>query len=197
MTKQDAISIITKCARQYKEELVDNSLLIIDVSGRCFEFYFYDRNFMHLTGVVSDLAAVDFYNKCINRTLSLSDFEIAQNGMTELKLMILPNLMKRNLSANMIGEYSGNRPSLKTKRVVGKVTGYVGFAVDKNTNRYVPNTVINADIRNDSNDYKSVLCVYRKSIEANRYEELTFLKRGCSIDDVSLPSKYQYLQLQQ
>ena len=47
---------------------------------------FGETNFLHLTGVISDLSPADFYSKCINGTIAESDFDYnAAKNKTNIK----------------------------------------------------------------------------------------------------------------
>ena len=112
-TKQQAISIITDCAVKYKENLDGYQLLFIlkdkhkHISS--LEVSFNPYNFLHLTGIklADKTTATDFYERCLNHKLSPDDFSFAPDGTTQLKLEILPQLMVKNISAKMVGDFNG------------------------------------------------------------------------------------------
>ena len=98
------------CAAEYKKNLVNRSLLFlcIDKSKNtyCMEVTFDITNFQHLTGLKTDrsgINAAQFFNLCINKRLSLEHFDFATDGTTELKIRVLPIIVRKNLSANMLG----------------------------------------------------------------------------------------------
>ena len=97
MKKENAIKIIAECAKLYKENLENKNLLFVfgaDKTPEFFEASFLPRNFLHLTGVKIFEervgGSVDFYERCLRRKLSPSDFSFADNGTTVMKLSILP-----------------------------------------------------------------------------------------------------------
>ena len=90
----------------------------------------------------TSIPAVRFYEKCLGHRLTESDFELSDKGTTELKLDVLPLLISKNLSANMIGDFSSTHPKLYTEKVAGGKKAYIGFIFDTMSQKYVPNTVI-------------------------------------------------------
>lgn len=114
-TKQEALSIILECAKNYKENLVDRHILFICTDKHkkvhILEATFYSGNFLHLTGLqLTDekMSASDFFKHCIENNLSTNHFEFADDGTTDMKLAVLPLLMRSNLSANEIGDFTGS-----------------------------------------------------------------------------------------
>ena len=121
--KQQAISIIIDCAAKYEENLNGYQLLFIlkdkhkHISS--LEVSFYPYNFLHLTGIklIDGTTATDFYKRCLNHKLSPEDFSFASDGTTQLKLEILPQLMLKNISAKMVGDFNGCNPKLYTEKL--------------------------------------------------------------------------------
>lgn len=94
------------CAPLYKENLVDKSLLFITTdkhkSVHCLEVTFDISNFLHMTGFKlrkPSINARHFFNLCYDKRLTEADFEFSADGTTEMKMRVLPSLMKKNLSA--------------------------------------------------------------------------------------------------
>lgn len=209
-SKEDAIRIITSCAEQYRDELAGRTLLFVCSSKKkdvvCFEFSFYPWNFMHLTGVKvprngiassensSEIAATDFYNRCLAHRLSPRDFEFAGDGTTQLKLDVLGAVLNKNLSAKMVGDYDSAKPKLYTEKLVGGTKACVGFVIDQTSGRYVPNTVLKEDIRNYVGDYRRVIAVYRKKTGEERYMETTYRVKDVDWSNIRLPDQYDYLR---
>ena len=203
MKKEEALRIILKCAEQYENQLADRNLLILcmDKAKRvqCMETAFSRNNFLHLTGVKFQksqvLSANEFYNKCINKRLSPRAFALADNGTTEMKLRILPQLFTKNLSANMAGDFGARTPVLFTEKLAGSVKGGIGFVLEQNTGYYVPNTVLNEDIRKYIMNPQRVIAVYRKEKTAKQYEEITYIaKKNIHWDEIQYPEQIENLK---
>ena len=115
MTKKEALGIVFSCAPLYKKNLVDQSLLFVTTDKHkevhCLEVTFDTSNFLHMTGFKlrkPGINARHFFNLCYDKRLTESDFDFASDGTTEMKMRVLPSLMKKNLSAKMLGDYCMN-----------------------------------------------------------------------------------------
>lgn len=164
-TKQQAISIVTSCAKKYQDNLVDKSLLFLCINKHknlsCIEFTFDASNFLHLTGLklrpTADKdgtkrkpSALEFYNKCLDNKLSVKDFDFAADGTTELKLDVLPLVINKWLSADTIGDFNSPTPQLYTEKLAGGVKACIGFVLTDSQNE-----VTNISTSNSSNDSDS------------------------------------------
>lgn len=131
------------------------------------EMQFLTTGFMHLTGVKFQkgrVAAGAFFDKCLDKRLDPEEFEMAADGTTEMKLRILPMLFRKNLSANMVGDFSARTPVLVTEKLAGGVKGCMGFVLDEETGYYAPNTVLNLDIRTYLTNQLRIVATFRKNI---------------------------------
>ena len=72
----------------------------------------------------------------------------------------------------------------------------MGFAFDRKTLEYVPNTVIQEDARDLTSNAVRVIAVYRKEAQAERYEELTYKAQKVDWGLIKFPEKYEYLMTQ-
>ncbi len=213
-TKKDAIRIVSTCAKQYREHLVNRSLLFLcmDKHGKvdAIEFTFDISNFLHLTGLKlvnrkwhgsseagskdREISASDFYEKCLNHKLREDDFYFSKDGTTELKLDVLPSLLTKNLTAKMVGDFHSDKPKLLTEKLAGGQVACMGFTSDRKTGRFVPNTVIKDDIRKHTCKPLRVIACYRKNRGDSRYGEVTYLASGIDWDTVEYPAEYTYLK---
>lgn len=201
-TKNQAVKIITECAEKYRDELVDRTLLFVCADKHnktvCYEFSFYAWNYMHLTGVKAKKqsgkqSAMDFYNRCLAHKLSPNEFEFSDDGTTHMKLEVLPTIMCKNLNAKMIGAYNSRKPYLYTDKIAGGTKACVGFVADAIQGRYVPNTLLKDDIRNNVHAYVRVMAVFRKDICESKYTELTYCAKNVEWDKVELSKEFEYL----
>lgn len=199
--KEEALKIIIACAKKYNEHLLNKNLLFIAANKQNIlyttEVLFKDSNFLHLTGcrVNKDkMSASRFFDACINNKLSLSDFNVAPDGTTDLKLSVLSALMSKNLSANTIGEYNSEGIRLYTEKLVGGIKGCIGFITDAQSHMLVPNTVLNKDIRDCTKiPQLRILITYRKSISEANYSEIVYSAKKINWDNIVLPQNYEYL----
>lgn len=207
-TKEQAVSIVTLCAKAYQENLANRTLLFVCMDKHkrisCIELSFDASNYMHLTGLkpisvvdgngtARKLSATDFYSKCLDGKLSVQDFDFAKDGTTTLKLDVLPFVINKNLSANMIGDYNSGNPKLYTEKLVGGVKACVGFVLTEPSRKYVPNTVIKVDIRDYATSTTRVIAVLRKRKTDNLYKEITYKAKKIDWSSIKLPNGFEYL----
>ena len=189
ITKDKAISIVVECAKKYEKNLVDKTVMFVCIDKykkvSYVELEFIKSNFLHLTGckVKNGLSAKDFYNRCINGKLGVDDFELSQDGTTELKLEILSILLEKNLSANLIGDYKANNPKLYTEKIAGGVKAGMGIVLNKK-GKYVPNTALNIDVRQYVSDYVRIIATYIKNKDEDKYYEQVYKAKKVNWDEI-------------
>lgn len=145
-------------------------------SVHCLEVTFDISNFLHMTGFKlrkPSINARHFFNLCYDKRLTEADFEFSADGTTEMKMRVLPSLMKKNLSAKMLGDYNMSQPKLYTDKIAGSLSACMGFVRDGGEGRFVPNTVLEGDIRTKVKAADRIIATYRKS----RGEEPIFRDR--------------------
>ncbi|MCF0115541.1 MAG: hypothetical protein HUJ56_09320 [Erysipelotrichaceae bacterium] len=74
------------CAKEYKNYYVDYEYLIVSQAFVKNSYYIvsaHEDNYLHLTGVHTNLTASDFFDKCYTGTLKESDFDFFKNGQIE------------------------------------------------------------------------------------------------------------------
>lgn len=124
---------------------------IFSISSEHFRFQseyllkFYKDNFLHLTGIETDLKAGDFFEKCLNESISIEDFDCDSNSALKGKvreklknLLLLDGFFNRELV--MQESFEKNRVKCKIATSDGKFT--LGFvAISKKI--HVPLTLLN------------------------------------------------------
>lgn len=182
--KAKALSALFDCADKYNSLFNNHSLLFICMDKHkhisTLEVTFDASNFLHLTGCTTNrgISALDFFNRCVEKRLSLNDFELADDGTTLKKLKILPLMLTKNLSANSIGDFIGGRPKLQTDKLAGGMRGCMGFVKTAPSGRFVPNTVLEEDIRNVIHNNLRIIATYRKNIKDKDYDEIVYVAKN-------------------
>ena len=139
--------------------------------------------------------AQHFYEMCIDRRLSTDDFGFAEDGTTIWKMEVLPRLISKNLSANMIGEYNSSMPVLFTERLAGSTSACMGFVRSDENGRYVPNTLLKGDIRTLVHKADRIIVTYRKNRTDALYSEIVYAAKKIEWDTINLPEDLQHLPL--
>lgn len=199
INKKEAIGIIVESAKLYKDNFLNRNILIIS-QGKdklyTYEMRFIKTNFLHLTGVKiskENNNAKKFFDDCIKHRLSEKSFEINPDGTTELKLKVLKMLLSKNMKASIIGDYSEYNPKLYTEKLAGGVRGCLGFVKDNN-GYYVPNTVLNVDIRDKIINNQRILIMARKSVDDKEYNEIVYKAKNVDFEELCMPTEFEYIK---
>lgn len=197
-TKKEAVSIAISAARRYKEHLAGKRLLFImtdkhrNISG--LEVGFDASNFHHLTGLLPtdpSWSHLDFYNRCVNGHLRESDIAFAPNGTTHQKLYVLPEVFKNaNLSASMMGLYNGSHPLLYTEKLVGGVKWAVGFRDVTGKGDYVPDTLLEGDIRDLVRQTYRIVATYVKDDKEETFIRRVYQAKKIDYDRLTYPDDW-------
>lgn len=181
-TKKEAVSIAISSARLYRDNFVGKRLLFLmtDKHKRVFslEVGFDASNFQHLTGLSSTNTSwshLDFYNFCIDGRLKEAQIEFADIGTTNQKLSVLPYVFKnKNLSASMMGTYNNSHPLLYTEQLVGGIKWALGFRDVSGKGDYVPDTLLEGDIRNNIHEAYRVIATYIKDADEDLFTQIVY-----------------------
>ncbi len=194
MTKKHAIHIITQCAKQYQRYLEGNQVAFVYYDENNHPDYtavrFHSHNFLHFTGVTpkTGMNANNFYRAALNSRLSENDFSFKSNHTTELKLNVLHIIMNIDTRARMIGNYTGSHLELYTEKVTGTTTACLGLI--HSNNYYIPNSVLNQDIRSIiTKPPGKIFAIFKKSIRSSLYTQLTYKSQNTKITQHTLPNE--------
>ena len=200
-TKKEAVSIVISAARMYKKNFVGKRLLFVVTDKHkmvsSLEVGFDASNFHHLTGLKLTNTAwshLDFYNFCIDGRLKESDIDFAGKGTTHQKLAVLPFAFKNaNLSASMLGNYNNSHPLLYTEKLVGGVKWALGFRDVTGTGDYVPDTLLEGDIRNNIKETYRIIATYVKDIDEEIYSQMIYQAKRIDYDKLKYPDDWDRL----
>ena len=136
LAQKEFMDIIAKCQIEFEKSLKNRKVMFIyENKGKTIgkeEMFFPTTSFYHLTGI----KAYDSNNKLLN---SYKFYELLQSGgidesklevkdkTTYYKLQVLPQLMKIDRMASMIGNFTGHSLLLQTNKLIGNVNACMGF----------------------------------------------------------------------
>lgn len=176
---------ICQAARQYRDNLCNKKVLFVygrPSSPQTVETEFKAGNFAHLVGVTprdADTKASEIYYLACTNALKPSDCNF-QRGMdyTDMKLEVINRVFNIDLNGRMIGDFQDGRfVNLKTDKVVGRQNAVLGL-VDVG-DMFVPNTVINADIREVARTTEQILATFKKDTDDQApYSEFRYLAKS-------------------
>lgn len=110
--KERVKNVAIECAITYRDNLCKNDYIIISeaFSKKFCLIKAEADNYMHLLGISSSLSPIDFFNKCIDKTLTEDDFVFAKKGQSEKsvkgsvreKIAVLPDFCDMFLSEGIM-----------------------------------------------------------------------------------------------
>lgn len=190
MKKKDAIEQLHILAKQYQRNLSNRNILFIfnfDDTYQYFETAFFNRNFLHLTGIklIDNNGAINFYHQCLNKRIPIDSFDFKQDGTTEQKFAVLPSLFDFRSGFKMLGEYNDSKKLLYADKLCGGVHGCIGFVQDKCSHFFVPDTSLQEDIRNLVLKPYKIEAILNKSIEEKLYSTIVYCNKSLNFIDLS------------
>ena len=184
-TKSEALRIIHNGAVAYQANLSGNNVLFVTVVGGTpglFETSFLPRNFLHLTGVRTELNSTTFFRIALRDRIRERDITFATDGTTDKKLDVLPSLMNIQVTARMLGDFDHSQKLLVTDKLAGTVTSAMGFRRDGGF--YMPNTSLKTDMRTISQKpIQRIVAIFVKGFRDPKYCRLTYIAKGLTIND--------------
>lgn len=191
--KERDMHVLKECALLYKSNLMNKNLLIVSLYNKQFSLVsveFNKNNYKHLTGVLTNLSANKFMDALLGDRLSFDDWDYRNDGTSQLKIRALPQMVNLHKDARMIGAYSGNRVYLKSDMCFGGVYCYLGLVIDKHNKRftedvYVPNSLINGNIKEDTNNQERIMAIFRKNKKDAKYKEVTYLAKDVNLHQLN------------
>lgn len=187
MRKNQVVDIIVRAAKIYDEQLNGKNLLILfgDVNKPSFiQTVATAANFIHLTGMRLNENECDsniaFFENARDNKLKESEFDV-KSGFAEQKLNVLLQTLRVASNAKMIGDYNYNAShiNLQTDKLAGGVNSCMGFI--KVDDYYVPNTVLETDIRKETDNRQKVLAVLSKKIKDEKYNTIEMVGKKIDI----------------
>ena len=182
MNKTEIISVVNKCVRTYETNLCNTQIMFVYVNAHnqidYAEVRFRSHNFLHFTGLVprANISAKKFYHLILHHKLSPNDFSIGQPINTERKLQILSKIVVIDQLARMIGDYIDPRLALYTEKIIGTTSACLGL-IFKN-NYFIPNTILNEDIRNITQPpIGKIIAIFKMKSSEHHYSKLIYKKK--------------------
>lgn len=187
-TVNEAKNIIISAAKEYEKKLNNKHFRIIyqdKKEVKMVEVGFRDINFLHLTGVATNLSAQVFYSACISGKLSVKDFSIDNKGKVQQKMMVLPYLSDLLYNNCMIGDFVNSGICIKADYFVGNTKAILSVGFKFGTTVDFPVTLYNESVKTLVKPVNRVLAIFSKEYNCKVYDECTYWAKNMTID--SLP----------
>ena len=188
------VETLSRCQKEFEKNLKNKKIMFIyENKNRSIdkeEMLFPISCFYHLTGIKAfdkdnkPLNSYSFYN--LLKTNRIDEMKLKfKDTTTYYKLEILPQLMRIDRTAKMIGDFCGNNVYLQTSKVTGNINACMGFIKDNEySNVYVPNTALKEDIRKVVDNKAKIIAILKKDMTNNLYANITYLKQDYEIKDI-------------
>lgn len=192
LSNREALKVIVEAAKNYDKKLKDKHFLIVYQEGSQMKTAcvgFRDMNFLHLTGVKTNLSAQLFYSASISGKLSEKDFSLDTKGKAQQKLAVLPYLHELFYHNCMIGNFINSGICIKADYFVGdtKAVLSVGFRYGKKVD--MPVTLYNENVKILSKPTFKVLAIFEKNYNEEDYRICTYLSKGQDMGKLKLPDE--------
>ena len=185
-----ALSVVYKCAPMYDLLIKRDHLFIYSVKDNAANFIepnFQSHNFLHLTGMEYTGTADEFFAASLGQRLKYEDVSMRKSGATEVKLLVLPDLVDLPRTGRKIGFYNGTGFSLHTDVLAGNSYGCMGF-VRTYDGKYVPNTVLKKDMRSICDlPLHTIVTVLSKGKDEPLYSQIHHRDPRTDIEKLQIP----------
>lgn len=176
--KERVKNVIINEAKAYKQNYVDYEYLICSDAFVINDYYIIDAkedNYQHLTGVNVSISPQDFFDKCLDGTLSEADFDFVKRGQDEKsvkgsvrrKIQVLPDMMNL-FQRNIMVEETFEKNKIKCTFATTDTNFTLGFA-DATKSR--PMTLIKGD-ELDRSKTQNVKLLLRKETVKEKFDEI-------------------------
>ncbi len=163
---------VIQCAYSYKKYYVEYEYLLCSKAFEKNEYYIvsaHEDNYLHLTGLHTNLDATSFFEKCYSGTLEEADFDFCKRGQNEhevkgsvrRKINSLPSIMNM-FSAETSVEEDFEKNRIRCSLAAGNASSTLGFIV---AGKAKPMTLLKGNELNSSKARKLDLVLRRKTGE--------------------------------
>ena len=95
------------------------------------------------------------------------------------------NLCAIDKTAKFTGTYNNSiKDNLYTEKVIGNIRYCFGLVKDKKTNYYLPNSAIQEDIRNITNNMCNIVAILKKEKDEKFYSNITYIKNNFDLNNL-------------
>lgn len=179
-----ALKIILQAAQEYDVRLKNKQFLVVYRGKKGAETHcvgFRAINFLHLTGVETDMSARQFYAACINKRLSKRDIRVDGKGKVQQKLQVLPYLSALLYHNCMIGDFINSGIFIKADYFIGDTKAVLSVGFRDGRKEDIPVTLYNESVKKLSDPTCKVLAIFRKEYDDPKFDICTYLTSGYEI----------------
>lgn len=190
---------IIKYARLYDENLNNKKTMFVygDENGahQAMEMLCRSANYLHLTGVKTNLPANVFFSRAKGGSLSGKDFEIGNAHGVEKKLFALEGIVAIHKNPSMTGEYNNSRIHLVADKIVGTEKYCLALKHDTQRDCYIP-TGIYVPVSSLQDKISAlvfgkptrILAIFQKGHSNQEYTDMPYIANKTDIRQLRPPS---------
>lgn len=170
---------IIKGAVNYQNHLIDKDFMIICKDGKIHNVRFFKKDFQHLTGLLSDLSEIDFFERCLNGSILVSNiledqkYNISTLRYKTKKIEIIDKIIYGNTNNSLfminLHTNTGDFPVAIRNKDISTCIGFRGNGNRARTLRKYSNSS-NAD------EQLEIIAIFGKHSSDKLYSEKVFLK---------------------
>lgn len=144
-------------------------------------------NFLHLTGVKTQLKGQEFYSKLEQGRISLNNINEDPSGWTQVKLenfdrlkLLFTSPIQICLQDNMYtiafkADVMLNRPNIQKEDII------LGLKKKSHEYYYAPSSIIKRAPNQIGSHFSRVVCILSKNINDTHYSSVTYMAKGINI----------------
>ena len=184
--KERVKSQLISSAKLYFEHLVCNDYLIYSKNFKYQKYYLVSAkkdNFLHLTGVRTDLKANEFFEKCFEAILTEDDFDLGskqQKGLIRRKISVLDKAIMIFSTTNITVEEKFEKNRISCSFASADKSCTIGFT---KTRLAKPQTVLKGNRLNTEVEIDVILS---KTKDSQHFEKIIQNKIGYSLEELNL-----------
>ncbi len=176
--KERVKDTLIQCGCLYKRYYVDYEYLICSSAFSKYSYYIisaHEDNFLHLTGIHTNLDAATFFERCYKGTLHETDFDFSKKGQNESevkgsvrrKINSLPSIMNLfTISTSVEEDFNKNR--IRCAFAAGTTSATLGFVV---AGKAKPMTLLKGNELN-SGRAKPIELVLRRKVGEDKFTDI-------------------------
>lgn len=195
-TKQETLKILSKSATIFHKNLENRNLFIIAKFQHNLKGYkigFTGNNFMHFTGIESNLSPATFYHNALNGKLQYNDFDYKDDILTSMKISVLEQAMELPTTAKLIGDYIGPHIKLKADIGAGNVSYVMTCRYEETEHAVLYPVGLQKEDGRDTTTKSPIVAIFRKNHNEKTYSEMTYKSKNINIDKLHFPKEIRAL----
>lgn len=143
------------------------------------------KHFKHFTGIETPLSAIDFYDRAIQKKISVKDIKFKDPFLAEKKMRILQYAMQLPYSARMLGDFSYAGIKIQADFGSGNTKYTMAFRTHKDGYLF-PVSVLEEDIRKSTSATSPIIAIFSKEVDDEKYNNITYMSKNINFSNLHI-----------